>query len=515
MLLKKIRVTVSVVLCVLITVYFLDFSGLLPEKFSILTDIQLIPALLASNAVVLFVLIVLTLLFGRIYCSSVCPMGIYQDAVAWSSRRFFKKKKYTYSRAKTALRCSILGTAIVAFFLGFSFLIGLLDPYGAYGRMATHLFRPAYAVGNNLIESLFASLGDYRFYKVGIYGFGLLSTAVAFANLLGIGFLAWRNGRTYCNTICPVGTLLGFMSRFSLFRIQFVDDKCNRCGLCTMNCKSSCIDSKNKQIDATRCVTCFNCIDSCKRDAIRYAFARSAKKNVVHSLSLYTCGKEIPDESKRRFLSATLVTGLAAAKLLAENRAKKFPHKGKPKRQTPIALPGSLNFERFRKRCTSCHLCVSKCPSQVIKPAFLEYGVEGMMQPKLYFDRGFCNYDCTVCSDICPTDALVKLSKQEKHHTQIGRVNFIVENCIVYCDETSCGACSEHCPTQAVHMVPYKDSLTIPETDPDICVGCGGCEYVCPAIPYKAIYVEGISTHNIIEIEQEKPEEVQIDEFGF
>jgi ferredoxin len=137
------------------------------------------------------------------------------------------------------------------------------------------------------------------------------------------------------------------------------------------------------------------------------------------------------------------------------------------------------------------------------------------MQPKLYFDRGFCNYDCTICGDVCPTGAILPLSVEEKNHTQMGQVQFILENCIVYYDETSCGACSEHCPTQAVHMVPYKGHLTIPETDISICVGCGGCEYVCPAIPFKAIYVEGIDTQNIIEIENEEIEEIVIDDFGF
>ena len=137
------------------------------------------------------------------------------------------------------------------------------------------------------------------------------------------------------------------------------------------------------------------------------------------------------------------------------------------------------------------------------------------MQPKLYFDHGFCNYDCTVCGDVCPTGAILPLTKEEKHVTQMGKVQFIIENCIVYYDETNCGACSEHCPTQAVSMVPYKGSLTIPHTETEICVGCGGCEYVCPAVPYKAIYVEGVETHNQLTFEHEEQEEVEINDFGF
>jgi len=126
------------------------------------------------------------------------------------------------------------------------------------------------------------------------------------------------------------------------------------------------------------------------------------------------------------------------------------------------------------------------------------------MQPMLSFEKGFCNYDCTICSDVCPSGALLPLTLEQKHVTQMGQVQFIIENCIVHTDGTSCGACSEHCPTQAVSMIPYKNDLTIPHINTEICVGCGGCEYVCPTMPYKAIYVEGIANHNIIEIKKKK-----------
>ncbi len=533
--LKKIRVTLSVIILSLITFYFLDFRGFIPEGFKFLTEIQFLPALLSLNVIILISLIVLTLLFGRVYCSSICPMGVYQDFVAWLSKKFNKKKRYRFSKAKNILRWSVLGATVIAFFIGFNFLVGLLDPYGAYGRMVTNLFRPGYLAGNNLLETIFTSFGNYTFYKVSIYTISVSSTIIALITLLVIGYLAWRGGRTYCNTICPVGTTLGFLSKYSLFRVQFVDEKCNMCGLCAMKCKASCIDSKNKQIDYSRCVTCFNCIEVCNRDAMKYKIVKRKKEQVAQAMPAYNYIKEnapqnsstseklvhskeaikAVNESKRRFLSATLVTGLAAGKLLAQQISGDILPKRELKRQIPIAPPGALSFNHLREKCISCHLCVSKCPSRVIKPALLEYGLGGIMQPKLYFDRGFCNYDCTICGDVCPTGAILPLSVEEKNHTQMGQVQFILENCIVYYDETSCGACSEHCPTQAVHMVPYKDHLTIPETDTSICVGCGGCEYVCPAIPFKAIYVEGIDTHNFIEIEHDEIEEIVIDDFGF
>ena len=506
--LKKFRIGFSVTLFVLINLFFLDFAGVLPLGFHSVTKIQLVPALLALNVEVLVILLVLSLVFGRVYCSFICPMGVYQDVVAWVSKKFTKKKKYTFSKALTVLRWTVFAATVIAFIFGFNFLVGLLDPYGAYGRIVTHIFRPAYLAGNNLLEYIFSSFDNYTFYKVGIYSLGVFSTLIALATLVGIGLLAWRNGRTWCNTICPVGTLLGFISRYSLFRLQFDDDKCNSCGLCAMKCKASCINSKDKQIDYSRCVTCFNCIEACNRSAMKYA-PYKWKKTVTNVPENKTV-----DESKRRFLSATVVTAVAATSLMGQKVAS-ITGKRALKRNLPIVPPGGLNVENLQEKCISCHLCVSKCPSHVIKPAFTEYGLGGMMQPRLYFDHGFCNYDCTVCSDVCPSKALRPLTVEQKHQTQVGQVHFIRHNCIVFTDETNCGACSEHCPTQAVHMVPYKGVLTIPETDVSICVGCGGCEYVCPAKPYKAIYVEGLEAHNTLQFKKEKKEEIKVDDFGF
>ena len=506
--LRKIRIGVSIILFSLITLYFLDFRELLPLSFNFLADIQFIPALLALNIIILVSLLLLTFVFGRVYCSGICPMGVYQDLVSWLSKRVKRKKRYTYSPAKTILRWATLLLVLVAFLFGFTFLLGLLDPYGAYGRITTHLFRPAYLMGNNILVKIFSRFNDYTFYRMSIYSLSIFSTVIALFTLVGVGLLAWRNGRTYCNTLCPVGTVLGFISRFSLFRVQFNNTKCNSCGLCAMKCKASCIDSKNLSIDYSRCINCFNCVDVCKRDAMHYKPIFGQKKELKEFIPVEV------NQSKRRFLSTTIVTGVAATQLFAEETMG-VSLKKELKRQQPIAPPGVKSVDRLLQKCVSCHLCVTKCPSHVIKPALLEYGLGGIMQPMLYFDHGFCSYDCTICGDVCPTGAILPLTKEEKHHTQMGQVNFILENCIVYYDETSCGACSEHCPTQAVSMVPYKDSLTIPHIEPSICVGCGGCEYVCPAIPFKAIYVEGLTTQQIIELQFEEEKKYKIDDFGF
>jgi len=507
--LKKLRVVVSLLFFIPITFYFLDFRGVLPQQFHWLAKIQLVPALLSLNLIILTIIVGITFIFGRIYCSSVCPLGIFQDIVSWISKQINKRKKFKFSTAKNILRWSVLGVIVITFFLGFSFLTGFFDPYSIYGRMATHLFKPVWMEGNNLLAGIFNAAGFHSLYKVQIYLLSLGTFLITLAMMLIIGYLAWKYGRLYCNTICPVGTTLGFLSKYSLFKIRFDQEQCNSCGLCSMNCKSSCIDAKEKTIDYSRCVNCFNCMEACKRNGLKFATASALRRKNTENQTTTDI-----DNNKRRFLSTLAVSSFAIAVLPQEGIKINGFHK--VKRETPVSPPGSKSAENLMSACTSCHLCVSKCPSQIIRPSLFEYGLGGIMQPMLSFEKGFCNYDCTVCSEICPSGALSALTKEEKHKNQMGQVHFILENCIVYKDETSCGACSEHCPTQAVSMVPYKNELTIPHTDTNICVGCGACEYACPAFPDKAIYVEGLKVHQQAAIKKEKSNhKIEIEDFGF
>ena len=327
--------------------------------------------------------------------------------------------------------------------------------------------------------------------------------------------MTWKHGRTWCNTVCPVGTVLGLLSRFSLFKVRIDTAKCNGCGLCATKCKASCINSKEHAIDYSRCVDCFDCLGACKQKALVY---NPSLKKQQANVEVPVPSSPDTDSSKRRFLVTGLVTAGAAPKLLSQAKESVARLEGKKayKKENPITPPGSISREHFQQQCTSCHLCVSKCPSHILKPAFMEYGLAGMMQPTVSFEKGFCNFDCTVCGDVCPNGAILPISVEQKHLTQMGYVVFIEENCIVYTDGTSCGACSEHCPTQAVAMVPYKDGLTIPHVNKEICVGCGGCEYVCPARPFRAIYIEGNPVQKEAKPFKENEEhKVEIDDFGF
>jgi len=523
--LKNVRKALAIFVFGALTFFFVDFNQTVSTKWHILGHIQLVPAILAGSFGILAVLILLTFLFGRIYCSVICPMGILQDIIAWVSKKFNKKKKYSYSKSKNILRWSVLGVFIISLLFSLTFLALFaenLEPYSIFGRIATHIFRPIYFEINNLFEKIFTSFGYYTFYKINIV-FNLHSFLIAIISFLLIGFFAWKHGRTFCNTICPTGTILSFVSKYSLFKIKIDEQKCTHCGVCDTKCKAACINSKEQKIDYSRCVDCFNCLNVCKQKALKYSPSFKQPPLVPPKggdtpLPIGEgLGEGLVDKSKRKFLATSLLTILSIPALLAQGKEVILKNGLKIfTRKTPISPPGSQSHKNLLKKCTSCHLCISKCPSKVLKPAFMEYGIAGMMQPIMSFENGYCNYNCTVCSAVCPNGALSRLTKRQKHETQVGKVVFNRDICFVVKNGYNCGACSEHCPTQAVKMVPYKDGLTIPEINTDLCIGCGGCEYICPVRPYPAIFVEGNEVHQTAKIENnEEDKSIKINDFGF
>ena len=245
---RKIRTFIALAVFVLINLLFLDFSGTLHAWLGWLAKIQFLPAVLALNVGVILLLVALTLLFGRIYCSVICPLGIFQDGIAWIGRRG-KKLPYHHSPALSWLRYGVLVLFIGALVAGVGSLVALLAPYSAYGRMANNLLQPVWIGINNLLALAAERMNSYAFYEQEVWLKSLPTLLVAVVTLLVVVVLAWRGGRTYCNTICPVGTVLGFISRFSLFKVTIDLEKCNSCGLCSRHCKASCINSKEHQID--------------------------------------------------------------------------------------------------------------------------------------------------------------------------------------------------------------------------------------------------------------------------
>ena len=435
--LRKIRTILAAVTLVLITLLFLDFTGTLHSWLGWMAKIQLLPAVMALNVVVIVALIALTLVFGRIYCSVICPLGVFQDVLARLRR---KKNKYGYSPEVKWLRYPVLAVFV----------------------------------------------------------------------------LAWRGGRTYCNTICPVGTVLSLLARFSWLKVRFDEDKCRNCSLCSKNCKAACIDYKTHTVDYSRCVVCGNCIDSCKFGALKYSkdtFVSKESRNqgnstqgadqenpeILNSLDK----KSSVDTSRRSFL---LATALASTAAMAQKKEKlmdggyaEIVDKVAPERQTPLTPPGSLSASNLATRCTGCQLCVSECPNHVLRPST---DLMHLMQPTMSYEKGYCRPECTRCSDVCPAGAIKPLDDVEKSSIQIGHAVWIRKNCIPLVDEVACGNCARHCPAGAITMVPSdpddEQSLKIPAINENACIGCGACEYVCPARPFSAIYVEGHEVHKMI-----------------
>ncbi|MDR1408185.1 MAG: 4Fe-4S dicluster domain-containing protein [Tannerella sp.] len=508
--LKVLRVILAILFFSPILVFFVDFADVMPDRTHSLLEIQLLPAILGSLYIVVGILLLLTLLFGRIYCSVICPAGVFQDII----NRVFcigKKKpkgvfRFRYRKPLNVFRYVLLGATAGLAAFGITELCMLLDPYSNFGRMASSLFRPVVVWGNNLLASILNGMGNYALYHTSITTVTVVSLVAAVVVLVLFVVLVSLRGRLFCNTLCPVGALLSVVSRYSVFRIFIDDKKCNHCRTCERTCKAEAIHSQEMKVDMSRCVNCFNCLSSCRRDALAYKpfFMRVAAEE-----------KPVPtpaEKSRRTFIA----TGVAIAATLPSAVMQAKSHSQNDESSAPITPPGSIDLKRFKDKCTACHLCVTQCPSHVLRPAGLEYGFGYLLRPRMAYIDSYCNFECTVCANVCPTGAIRPITVDEKKVTQVGIAEFFEDRCVVSEKDQDCGACSEHCPTQAVHMVPYKGTLTIPKVEPELCVGCGGCESICPVRPDRAIVIKAHRVHQTAERpKEEEAIKVDVDEFGF
>ncbi|PKP06177.1 MAG: hydroxyacid dehydrogenase [Bacteroidetes bacterium HGW-Bacteroidetes-5] len=506
--LKWVRVAVSLVFIIGITAAFIFFVNRESALFSQFLKIQFVPSLLgifSGGAVVFVLLILLTLLFGRVYCSTLCPLGTFQDSTTRVANLFKSKKKrrFKYDKPKNWIRYSVLSIIAIFFIGGVTAPIAWLDPYSNWGRVSNEIISRVEQLLHNALSNIFPEaifFRSYAHFAVGSFIFALLfiSAVIIFSSL---------RGRLYCNTICPVGTLLGMLSKISIYKPKIDESKCNKCGLCVINCKSQCIDLENQSVDESRCVSCQNCMQVCKRAAISYKISLRVKENKKIE-------KIEPASNERR--RALIAMGLVGTALAAKAINFKPLLSSKPK-ITGIAPPGAVSIDHLKRNCTACYACVSACPNNIIQPASMEYGLDGVLLPVLSFKHHFCGYECNMCTTVCPNDALKPMSIEDKQLSQIGEAQFFLEKCIVHTDGTDCGACDEHCPTKAITMVPYGEgSLYIPSLNVDICIGCGGCEYICPAVPEKAMVVYAKAVHGVaLKPTEDKQEKVKVDDFGF
>lgn len=503
------------------------------------------------------VFIALTLILGRVYCSFICPMGILMDilrkiakypaqnkilkktAVGKFAAKHFLNLKY--SKGLTFLRVAFLALAVVFIALGLGALLGLFEPYSLYGKIMSG----AFIVSSEGVNYASAELADW-----GYYGITPATNAAFSAQTLGFSVLllvlfavvSAIQGRLFCNTICPVGAFLGGLAKISIFGLTLDKSECVSCGKCEKTCKAKCINSKAKTLDFSRCVLCFDCASSCPKKAIKFELNPLYKKifsankccasacqgecncnqegNDAKNCSCAAtesakdkcdCKKSAGKNITRKEFGAAIFA--ASGALVAESKkdedlakkhslkvldgASEYTLKGERFDKRLPSPPGSKSIENFLENCTACQRCVDSCKSQVLKASIGQWGLSHFMQPFMDFKGGFCLPDCHNCSKACPTGAIRFIGGKEKMGEKIGTAIFNQKLCVVYTDGTDCAACAEHCPVQAIEMVPFdeKKSLYIPHVHEEVCIGCGACEYICPVRPHTAIVIQGLKKH--------------------
>lgn len=465
--LRKIRIAAAALFFAGITLLFV---GIGHQWWGWMAKLQFLPSCMALNFAAIAFVLLLTLVFGRIYCSVICPMGVFQDLVIRARKLLSskgRKPKRHFVKEPCIVRYGVLALVIVTALTFSQLLLTVLAPYSAYGRMVRSI------VGLSRGESLAPAL---------------LITAAA--TLVVICVCAWIWGRGWCNTVCPVGSVLGLVSRFSLFKVSIDQSQCVSCRKCEKGCKSSCIDIDTHTIDHSRCVDCFDCLDSCPKGGIKFRFSlpRKAKTGPV---------TESVDKGRRAFMATTALVGGSLA-LGAQNKRldgglADVIDKTSPERAERLVPFGAESVKDFYDRCTACQLCVSNCPNGVLRPST---DIGHFLQPQMGYEKGWCRPECTTCSQVCPAGAIRQLKAEEKLTHKIGTAKVNLSLCLAAKDEAGCGNCSRHCPVGAVRMVKTDGyHRSIPVVAEAQCIGCGACEYLCPARPISAITIDGISVH--------------------
>lgn len=494
--LRYLRILTALAVFACFIALFAGVDTAVARRLAFLPSWQFIPAIMAVNIPVLAALVVLTLLLGRIYCSVLCPLGIWQDAVNTLANRLTSKKKRKLGRRHhsapwTKTRTAFFGVFALLLVLGFFtsaglWMAGILEPYSIFGRVASSASLATRAAASSAIIPVVA---------VGTLSFVIVSV------------MAWRSGRLYCNTVCPTGFMLGCLSRYSLLKITIDTDRCNRCGSCARHCKAECIDPKAHAIDYSRCVMCMDCIDECSQSAIALRPIRMTRKNAREGVGVKTSEANGHDAGRRSFIIAGALATGALASLAAEKTTDGGLAPIKMKKASPRLIPlspaGSRGADALASRCTACQLCITNCPNHVLRPSV---SADRLMQPVMSYESGWCRPECTVCSHLCPDGAIVPVTREEKTAIKIGNAVVDTDTCISAAYGQTCGNCARHCPAGAIRMLAVPGYQgPVPTVDENACIGCGSCEYHCPVgragqIPGEvpAIHVEGIERHRKI-----------------
>ncbi|MFQ6040044.1 MAG: 4Fe-4S binding protein [Candidatus Poribacteria bacterium] len=517
MIIRRIRQIVQLLFLLLFlfllleTIYPLE-SILPPDTFLRFDPLAALGTSLSARGIALglilpaLALAILTLFLGRFFCNWVCPLGTTLDI---TDRVFFKKiarwKLRQFPSHLRNLKYYILTAFCISAILGLQ-LIWLLDPLSIVTRSYA---LPLFSYSNFIADSSFDSFSRVKGVNAvseSIYPFFekyLTSPEKPvwrmhlpfFAVFVGIVFLGIYSRRFWCRSLCPLGALLGFFSRFRILR-RVVSDECIECGRCLRECKMQAISDDMRGTIEQECIECMGCVEICPTYTVsfKFRFPSFDKKSRLKAEQL--------DLSRRSLIKAT-VAGVAAAPLLSLNYGRRNIN------ESIIRPPGALVEEEFVDRCIRCGECMKICPTNGLQPTFLEAGLQGIWTPILVPRVGYCEYVCNACTQTCPTDAIVPLTEEEKKRIKIGTAYIDRSRCIPWSEYQNCLVCEEVCPipTKAVKfkVVTHKmyngdlRRLKLPIVLKDKCIGCGICENKCPVTPKAAIKVtcraEGRKTH--------------------
>lgn len=517
---RRIRIAVAAIVFILIC---LAFAGLMPQATALL-KIQAAPSLMKTIAAfstgalaTCIVILLVTFLFGRFYCSVVCPLGIAQDIAAFIFRRKGKPLPPHLAFPRAICLGVVIGLLVIGWTLGFK----MLDPYSNFGRPFAAWNQPKPAVVEKADETAAEEDDDDSSEEQSVaaattdtdesscpsgcilssYGIGAILPVIII-----IGAAIWRK-RLFCNALCPVGTTLGIVSRIGLFKLS-ITEKCIKCGRCVRACNAGCIDIDHHDIDNARCVRCMNCIAACPMGAIDFGRPVVATKTTeqpseqsVAETTEQPVEKQTTDLSKRELLLAIPVglvgLGVSAAagkhflKALLDAKTAEATESEEETAAAPqfILPPGAGDVARFATKCTACLLCVHNCPSKIIKPSPTGYGFV-----RLDLTNSKCGFDCNRCSQICPTGAIRPVPLAEKQKLRIAQAAINYKNCKVFQDDEPCGKCAEVCPTKAITL----RKTGAPKMTKNLCIGCGACQAICPK---KTITVSPIAQQEGVETE--------------
>lgn len=460
-------------------------------------------------------IIIPTMLLGRWFCNWMCPYGTLHQFVGWlfNTRRNVDKTALNRYRPAFQIKYIILIVLLVLAAFG-SLQIGLLDPICIMYRTFTTAVVPGADLMLDALERSLQTRGLPAEWVTGLkFKPGIddprIFYAAWFVGLVMIGLVGLNLviPRFFCRVLCPLGALLGVLSRLAWWRIDRDVTRCTDCNLCLLRCEGAA--DPQAALRKSECFVCFNCIDDCPEDALSFRFlpVRNPKPVRTPLSRILATERAWPDLSRRRVLLSGVVGVLAYPflRLSAAVNPKAFDRRA-------IRPPGSVAEPEFLERCIKCDQCLNVCPTNVLQPATLmQAGLEGLWTPVMDMRIGFCQLHCTLCSEVCPTGAIQKISIEKKlglgryaadGPISVGTAFINRGRCLPWAMETPCVVCEEVCPVSPKAIGTYDEQikrwdgtiviLNKPYIRPELCIGCGICEHECPVSDDRAVYVTAV-----------------------